>query len=63
LPPCIFVGICALLSLQTGAAFLTALFFARLYKKALGGYSGDTLGAAIETAEIAALVVGVVMLV
>ncbi|GHV77670.1 adenosylcobinamide-GDP ribazoletransferase [Spirochaetia bacterium] len=31
---------------------LTALFYARLYKKSLGGYTGDALGAAVETAEI-----------
>jgi adenosylcobinamide-GDP ribazoletransferase len=31
---------------------LVALFYTRLYVKSLGGYSGDALGAAIETAEI-----------
>jgi adenosylcobinamide-GDP ribazoletransferase len=31
---------------------LTALFYARLYEKSLGGYTGDALGAAVETAEI-----------
>jgi adenosylcobinamide-GDP ribazoletransferase len=31
---------------------LTALFYARLYGKSLGGYSGDALGAAIETGEL-----------
>lgn len=31
---------------------LTAFCYARLYKTSLGGYTGDTLGAAIETAEI-----------
>ena len=46
-----------LMALQTGAAFFTALFFARLYEKALGGYSGDALGAAIEVSEIIALAI------
>jgi adenosylcobinamide-GDP ribazoletransferase len=31
---------------------LTAFFYARLYRKGIGGYSGDALGAAIETVEI-----------
>jgi adenosylcobinamide-GDP ribazoletransferase len=31
---------------------LTALFYARLYQKSLGGYTGDALGAAVETAEL-----------
>ncbi|WP_010255962.1 adenosylcobinamide-GDP ribazoletransferase [Treponema primitia] len=31
---------------------LTALFYARLYGKSLGGYTGDALGAAVETGEI-----------
>jgi adenosylcobinamide-GDP ribazoletransferase len=31
---------------------LTALFYARLYGKSLGGYSGDALGASIETGEL-----------
>jgi adenosylcobinamide-GDP ribazoletransferase len=34
---------------------LTALFYARLYGKSLGGYTGDALGAAVETGEIAYL--------
>ncbi|GHU55410.1 hypothetical protein AGMMS49975_17160 [Clostridia bacterium] len=42
------------LSLVTGP--LTALFYARLYTKSLGGYTGDALGAAVETAEIIYLV-------
>jgi adenosylcobinamide-GDP ribazoletransferase len=33
------------------AGLLSAVFYARLYDKALGGYSGDALGAAIETGE------------
>jgi adenosylcobinamide-GDP ribazoletransferase len=40
---------------------LVAFYYARLYRKSLGGYTGDALGAAIETAEVlyklAALVV------
>jgi adenosylcobinamide-GDP ribazoletransferase len=31
---------------------LCALFYARVYGKSLGGYTGDALGAAVETAEI-----------
>jgi adenosylcobinamide-GDP ribazoletransferase len=31
---------------------LTAFFYARLYQKSLGGYTGDALGAAVETAEV-----------
>jgi cobalamin synthase len=34
---------------------LTALFYARLYTKSLGGYTGDAMGAAVETAEILSL--------
>lgn len=34
---------------------LTALFYARLYRNSLGGYTGDALGAAIESAEILSL--------
>ncbi|GHV84053.1 adenosylcobinamide-GDP ribazoletransferase [Spirochaetia bacterium] len=34
------------------SAFACALFFSRLYKKRIGGYTGDALGASIETAEI-----------
>ncbi|MDR0382357.1 MAG: adenosylcobinamide-GDP ribazoletransferase [Spirochaetaceae bacterium] len=30
---------------------ITALLYAVAYEKALGGYSGDALGAAIETGE------------
>jgi adenosylcobinamide-GDP ribazoletransferase len=52
------LGAAPLPSLLTlGIAFLlisplTALFYARLYGKSLGGYSGDALGASIETGEI-----------
>jgi adenosylcobinamide-GDP ribazoletransferase len=31
---------------------LTAFFYARLYRRSIGGYTGDALGAAVETAEI-----------
>jgi len=31
---------------------LVAFYYARLYRSALGGYTGDALGAAIETAEV-----------
>ncbi|MDR1148346.1 MAG: adenosylcobinamide-GDP ribazoletransferase [Spirochaetaceae bacterium] len=34
------------------AGLISAVFYTRVYGKALGGYSGDALGAAIETAEI-----------
>jgi adenosylcobinamide-GDP ribazoletransferase len=43
--------ITAALSLFAVCPF-TALFYARLYGKSLGGYTGDALGAAIETAEL-----------
>jgi adenosylcobinamide-GDP ribazoletransferase len=41
---------------------LTALFYARLYGKSLGGYSGDALGASIETGEILYLLAARVVL-
>jgi adenosylcobinamide-GDP ribazoletransferase len=41
---------------------LTALFYARLYGKSLGGYSGDALGAAIETGELLYLLAAYVAL-
>jgi adenosylcobinamide-GDP ribazoletransferase len=41
---------------------LTALFYARLYGKSLGGYSGDALGAAIETGELLYLLAAYVVL-
>jgi len=34
---------------------LTAYYYARLYKKSLGGYTGDALGAAIEITEVLCL--------
>jgi adenosylcobinamide-GDP ribazoletransferase len=49
-------------AVQAGAAFFSAVFFAGLYRKRLGGYSGDALGAAIETGEIAALFAGWVLI-
>jgi cobalamin synthase len=30
----------------------TAFFYARLYRRGIGGYTGDTLGAAVETSEL-----------
>jgi adenosylcobinamide-GDP ribazoletransferase len=41
---------------------LTALFYVRLYRKSLGGYSGDALGAAIETGELLYLLAAYVAL-
>jgi adenosylcobinamide-GDP ribazoletransferase len=41
---------------------LAALFYARLYGKSLGGYSGDALGASIETAEILSLLAARIIL-
>jgi adenosylcobinamide-GDP ribazoletransferase len=55
----------ALLILATAfvaLAPLAALFYARLYGKSLGGYSGDALGAAIETGEILYLLAARVIL-
>jgi adenosylcobinamide-GDP ribazoletransferase len=42
--------------------FLSALFFARVYGKQLGGYTGDALGAAIEIGEILHLAAAFVIL-
>jgi adenosylcobinamide-GDP ribazoletransferase len=44
-------GILALLSLAVTGP-LTALFYARLYRKGIGGYTGDAMGAAVETGEM-----------
>jgi adenosylcobinamide-GDP ribazoletransferase len=41
---------------------LTAFGYARLYKKSLGGYTGDALGAAIETAELMCLATALTVL-
>jgi adenosylcobinamide-GDP ribazoletransferase len=41
---------------------LTAVFYARLYKRGIGGYTGDTLGAAIETGELLSLAAAFVFL-
>jgi adenosylcobinamide-GDP ribazoletransferase len=41
---------------------LTAFFYARLYKRGIGGYTGDTLGAAIETGEILYLTAALIFL-
>jgi adenosylcobinamide-GDP ribazoletransferase len=48
-------GILALLSLVVTGP-LTALFYARLYRKGMGGYTGDAMGAAVETGEMLYLV-------
>jgi adenosylcobinamide-GDP ribazoletransferase len=42
-------GIALLLSFA--AAFLSAFFYSAIHKKRIGGYTGDALGAAIETSE------------
>lgn len=34
------------------SAFMPSIFLGRLYKKGLGGYTGDTLGAAVELGEL-----------
>jgi adenosylcobinamide-GDP ribazoletransferase len=41
---------------------LTAFFYAKLYKRGIGGYTGDTLGAAIETGELLSLAATFVLL-
>jgi adenosylcobinamide-GDP ribazoletransferase len=44
-------GILALLSLVVIGP-LTALFYAQLYRQGIGGYTGDAMGAAVETGEM-----------
>ncbi|MDR2796995.1 MAG: adenosylcobinamide-GDP ribazoletransferase [Treponema sp.] len=44
------------------ASPLVSVFFARLYRKHLGGYTGDALGAAVEVAEILHLALSLVVL-
>jgi adenosylcobinamide-GDP ribazoletransferase len=56
LPPII------LLCLPLAAGPPAALFFARLYHRCLGGYTGDALGAAVETAEVLYLIAALVIL-
>jgi adenosylcobinamide-GDP ribazoletransferase len=51
-----------LLFLPPAAGLLNALFFARLYGRALGGYTGDALGAAVETGELLHLLIGLAIL-
>jgi adenosylcobinamide-GDP ribazoletransferase len=41
---------------------LTAFFYARLYRRNIGGYTGDALGAAVETGELLCLAVAFAML-
>ena len=50
LPALVYAGFCLVL-----AGPLTAWFYARLYRDSLGGYTGDALGAAIESAELLSL--------
>jgi adenosylcobinamide-GDP ribazoletransferase len=50
-----------LLTLPLAAGALNALFFARLYRRSLGGYTGDALGAAVETGELVHLAVVMVV--
>jgi adenosylcobinamide-GDP ribazoletransferase len=45
-----------LLILPPAAGVVSAFFFARLYRRTLGGYTGDTLGAAVETGELLHLI-------
>jgi adenosylcobinamide-GDP ribazoletransferase len=45
-----------LLTLPLAAGVINAVFFARLYRRALDGYTGDTLGAAVETGELLHLI-------
>jgi adenosylcobinamide-GDP ribazoletransferase len=44
------------------AAFASALFYSFVYKKRLGGYTGDALGAAVETAEAVYLLFAVIFI-
>jgi adenosylcobinamide-GDP ribazoletransferase len=44
------------------AALFTAGFMARSYRKAVGGYTGDAQGAAVELAELVHLVLGLLMI-
>ncbi|MDR1949127.1 MAG: adenosylcobinamide-GDP ribazoletransferase [Spirochaetaceae bacterium] len=50
-----------LLTLPLGLAALNALFFARLYRRSLGGYTGDALGSAVETGELLHLLTALVV--
>jgi adenosylcobinamide-GDP ribazoletransferase len=43
------------------AGILSAVFYARVYSRGLGGFTGDALGAAIETGETASLLFTVVV--
>ncbi|AEF82203.1 adenosylcobinamide-GDP ribazoletransferase [Leadbettera azotonutricia] len=73
----IALGFCTLMNLVPGLSILriavimlslviiapvTAFFYARLYKRGIGGYTGDALGAAIETGEILYLAAAFVFL-
>lgn len=56
LPALVYAGFCLVL-----AGPLTAWFYARLYRNSLGGYTGDALGAAIESAELLSLAAAAVI--
>lgn len=56
LPALVYAGFCFVL-----AGPLTAWFYARLYRNSLGGYTGDALGAAIESAELLSLAAAAVV--
>jgi adenosylcobinamide-GDP ribazoletransferase len=53
----IYAGLCLVL-----ISPLTAWFYARTYRDSLGGYTGDALGAAIESAEILSLAAAVAII-
>jgi adenosylcobinamide-GDP ribazoletransferase len=53
----VYAGFCLVL-----AGPLTAWFYARLYRNSLGGYTGDALGAAIESAELLSLAAAALVL-
>jgi adenosylcobinamide-GDP ribazoletransferase len=52
-PALVYGGLCILLG-----GPLAAWFYARLYRNSLGGYTGDALGAVIESAELLSLAAG-----
>jgi adenosylcobinamide-GDP ribazoletransferase len=51
-----------LTALQAVCGALSATFFARLYTKGIGGYTGDALGASTEIAELGFLFMAAVLL-
>jgi adenosylcobinamide-GDP ribazoletransferase len=52
----------ALLILPPTSGIINAFFFARLYRNSLGGYTGDALGAAVETGELLHLLTVLIIL-